>query len=186
MLYEHAYHVDTEEGSAMNRGMMVRRMLAVFVIGVMVLAGVASGQSLTVQVSKKEGIGAFITDAKGMALYIFKKDMPGGASAPGRALKNGRSFTARTSRRPSASRPRTSARSPAMTAGSRRRTRGCRCIIFPVTRTPATRTARASITSGMLLFREVHMPRAKSSLSCGHCFETVSGNQGAGTKTRRK
>ena len=61
----------------MNRGMMVRRMLAVFVIGVMVLAGVASGQSLTVQVSKKEGIGAFITDAKGMALYIFKKDMPG-------------------------------------------------------------------------------------------------------------
>lgn len=61
----------------MKRGMMVRRLLAVFVIAGMVLAGVASGQSLTVQVAKKEGIGAFITDAKGMALYIFKKDMPG-------------------------------------------------------------------------------------------------------------
>jgi predicted lipoprotein with Yx(FWY)xxD motif len=61
----------------MIKGKMVRRMLAVFMITGMVLAGTAQGQSLTVQVAKKEGLGAFITDAKGMTLYIFKKDMPG-------------------------------------------------------------------------------------------------------------
>jgi hypothetical protein len=64
-LFDHAFPAaEREEGASMIKGKMVRRMLAVFVIAGMVLAGSASGQSLTVQVAKKEGIGALLTDAK--------------------------------------------------------------------------------------------------------------------------
>jgi predicted lipoprotein with Yx(FWY)xxD motif len=36
-----------------------------------------------VKVAKKDGIGSFLTDAKGMTLYTFKKDSPGKSACEG-------------------------------------------------------------------------------------------------------
>jgi predicted lipoprotein with Yx(FWY)xxD motif len=41
------------------------------------LAGVALADDHTIKLSEKDGVGKFITDSKGMTLYIFKKDSPG-------------------------------------------------------------------------------------------------------------
>ena len=41
------------------------------------LAGVALADNHAIKLSEKEGVGKFFTDAKGMTLYIFKKDSPG-------------------------------------------------------------------------------------------------------------
>jgi predicted lipoprotein with Yx(FWY)xxD motif len=37
----------------------------------------------TVKVAKKEGVGSYLTDAKGMSLYVFKKDTPGKSACAG-------------------------------------------------------------------------------------------------------
>ena len=39
-----------------------------------------------VKVSSKEGIGKFLTDARGMTLYTFKKDAPGASHCAGECL----------------------------------------------------------------------------------------------------
>jgi predicted lipoprotein with Yx(FWY)xxD motif len=36
-----------------------------------------------VKVAKKEGVGSYLTDTKGMALYVFKKDTPGKSACAG-------------------------------------------------------------------------------------------------------
>ena len=41
------------------------------------LAGTALADSHAIKVSEKAGVGKFLTDTKGMTLYIFKKDSPG-------------------------------------------------------------------------------------------------------------
>jgi len=41
------------------------------------LAGVASADNHAIKLSEKDGVGKYFTDAKGMTLYIFKKDSPG-------------------------------------------------------------------------------------------------------------
>jgi len=41
------------------------------------LAGVALADNHAVKLTEKDGMGKFLTDAKGMTLYIFKKDSPG-------------------------------------------------------------------------------------------------------------
>lgn len=41
------------------------------------LAGTALADGHAVKVSEKVGVGKFLTDTKGMTLYIFKKDSPG-------------------------------------------------------------------------------------------------------------
>ena len=41
------------------------------------LAGTALANSHAIKVSEKAGVGKFLTDSKGMTLYIFKKDSPG-------------------------------------------------------------------------------------------------------------
>jgi predicted lipoprotein with Yx(FWY)xxD motif len=39
-----------------------------------------------VKVASKEGVGKFLTDAKGMTLYTFKKDAPGTSNCAGECL----------------------------------------------------------------------------------------------------
>ncbi|MGZ8474528.1 MAG: COG4315 family predicted lipoprotein [Candidatus Deferrimicrobiaceae bacterium] len=41
------------------------------------LAGVAFADNHAVKLTQKDGVGKFLTDAKGMTLYIFKRDSPG-------------------------------------------------------------------------------------------------------------
>jgi len=41
------------------------------------LAGTALADNHAIKLSEKDGVGKFFTDAKGMTLYIFKKDSPG-------------------------------------------------------------------------------------------------------------
>jgi len=39
-----------------------------------------------VKVASKEGVGKFLTDGKGMTLYVFKKDAPGTSNCAGECL----------------------------------------------------------------------------------------------------
>ena len=47
------------------------------------LAGVALADHHAVKLSEKDGVGKYLTDAKGMTLYLFKKDSPGKSSCAG-------------------------------------------------------------------------------------------------------
>lgn len=40
-------------------------------------AGTAAANDHAVKITKKEGVGSYLTDRAGKALYTFKKDMPG-------------------------------------------------------------------------------------------------------------
>ena len=46
-----------------------------FVAGALLCASLASAATLNIKV--KDGLGSYLTDEKGMALYLFKKDSPG-------------------------------------------------------------------------------------------------------------
>jgi predicted lipoprotein with Yx(FWY)xxD motif len=43
--------------------------------------------STAVQVKKKEGVGSYLADSKGMTLYYFKKDAPGKSTCTGPCLE---------------------------------------------------------------------------------------------------
>ena len=49
----------------------------------LVLAGIASADHHAIKVSEEAKIGKFLVDAKGMTLYIFKKDSPGKSACAG-------------------------------------------------------------------------------------------------------
>lgn len=51
--------------------------LFVVIVGVLVTAGLVFGAHHAVGVAKKDGVGSYLTDIKGMTLYYFKKDSPG-------------------------------------------------------------------------------------------------------------
>ncbi len=53
-----------------------------------VFAGVALADMHAVKVSEKGGLGKFLVDAKGMTLYLFKKDSPGKSACAGPCLEN--------------------------------------------------------------------------------------------------
>ena len=57
----------------MRKRSVVYAMCAVLFLA---LAGAASAAHHEVKLSEKGGIGKYFTDAKGMTLYIFKKDSP--------------------------------------------------------------------------------------------------------------
>jgi predicted lipoprotein with Yx(FWY)xxD motif len=57
--------------------------IAATVIVVLGTLGTALADHHAVKVAKKDGIGSYLTDAKGMALYIFKKDSPGKSACEG-------------------------------------------------------------------------------------------------------
>ena len=50
---------------------------AMCVVLSLALAGVALADHHAIKLSEKDGMGKFFADAKGMTLYIFKKDSPG-------------------------------------------------------------------------------------------------------------
>jgi predicted lipoprotein with Yx(FWY)xxD motif len=58
------------------------------VIVAFVLSGVAFAEHHAVKVAKKEGIGNYLTDIKGMTLYTFKKDTPGKSVCEGPCVDN--------------------------------------------------------------------------------------------------
>ncbi len=60
------------------------------VLAVVVVAFLAGGIALAdhhaVKVAKKDGVGSYLTDIKGMTLYSFKKDTPGKSACEGECL----------------------------------------------------------------------------------------------------
>lgn len=63
---------------------MKRIMGPVLVLAVVALtAGPALAEHHAVKIAKKDGVGSFLTDTKGMALYWFKKDTAGKSACAG-------------------------------------------------------------------------------------------------------
>ena len=58
----------------MRKGVLVYAMCAVLSLA---FAGAAFADHHAIKVSAKDGVGKFFTDARGMTLYVFKKDSPG-------------------------------------------------------------------------------------------------------------
>ncbi len=54
-----------------------------FLTGLLLTGAVAMADHHAVKVSKKEGIGSFLVDIKGVTLYYFKKDTPGKSACEG-------------------------------------------------------------------------------------------------------
>jgi predicted lipoprotein with Yx(FWY)xxD motif len=66
----------------------MHRFVALAVAAVMLLAaGPALADHHAVKISKKDGVGSFLTDTKGMTLYTFKKDMPGMSHCDGACVE---------------------------------------------------------------------------------------------------
>lgn len=60
-------------------------VLAVVVVSFLA-GGIALAEHHAVKAAKKEGIGSYLTDIKGMTLYYFKKDTPGKSACEGECL----------------------------------------------------------------------------------------------------
>ena len=54
-----------------------------FAVLALLTAQVASADHHVVKVAKKDAVGSYLTDAKGMTLYVFKKDAPGKSACAG-------------------------------------------------------------------------------------------------------
>ena len=68
----------------MSRNLFFKMWL---VFGIMILSvGSVAAQQPTVQLQQKEGLGAYLTDGKGMTLYYFAKDTPGKSVCKGDCL----------------------------------------------------------------------------------------------------
>jgi predicted lipoprotein with Yx(FWY)xxD motif len=66
-----------------------QRLASLAVAATLLLAaGPALANHHAVKVTKKDGIGTFLTDAKGMTLYTFKNDMPGMSHCEGGCVDN--------------------------------------------------------------------------------------------------
>jgi predicted lipoprotein with Yx(FWY)xxD motif len=68
----------------------MKNLVKFAVLAVVVVAFLAGGIALAehhaVKVAKKDGIGSYLTDIKGMTLYNFKKDTPGMSACEGDCL----------------------------------------------------------------------------------------------------
>lgn len=60
--------------------------LAATMAVVFMFAGTAWADHHVVKVAKNDKVGSFLTDAKGMTLYVFKKDSPGKSACAGDCL----------------------------------------------------------------------------------------------------
>ena len=56
------------------------------VIAAFLAGGIALAEHHAVKVAKKDGVGSYLTDIKGMTLYNFKKDTPGKSACEGECL----------------------------------------------------------------------------------------------------
>jgi predicted lipoprotein with Yx(FWY)xxD motif len=70
----------------MSKGSIVRLVSACALAGALV--GTARADHHVVKVAKSDKAGAYLTDAKGMALYIFKKDSAGKSACAGPCVEN--------------------------------------------------------------------------------------------------
>ena len=52
-------------------------MYAICAVLSLALAGAAFADNYAIRLSEKAGVGKFLTDSKGMTLYVFRKDSPG-------------------------------------------------------------------------------------------------------------
>ena len=67
----------------MRKRAVMYAMYAMCAVLSLALAGVALADNHAVKLAEKDGVGKFITDAKGRTLYIFKKDSPGKSACAG-------------------------------------------------------------------------------------------------------
>ena len=58
------------------------------VVASFLAGGIALANHHAVKVAKKDGVGSYLTDIKGMTLYNFKKDTPGKSACEGGCLAN--------------------------------------------------------------------------------------------------
>jgi len=58
----------------------------VVVVVAFLAVGIALADHHAVKVAKKDGVGSFLTDIKGMTLYIFKKDTAGKSACEGECV----------------------------------------------------------------------------------------------------
>ncbi|TLM65892.1 MAG: hypothetical protein FDZ69_07990 [Deltaproteobacteria bacterium] len=61
----------------------MKALTALFVAALLLLPAAAFANHHAVKIAKKDGIGAYLTDAEGKTLYWFKKDAPGQSSCAG-------------------------------------------------------------------------------------------------------
>jgi predicted lipoprotein with Yx(FWY)xxD motif len=62
-------------------------LLFAFTAAFMLAGGAVLADHHAVKVAEKEGVGRFLTDAKGMTLYVFKMDSPGKSACEGGCLE---------------------------------------------------------------------------------------------------
>ena len=60
-----------------------RLAASIAIVLALALAGGARADQSTVKIAKKEKVGTYLADAKGMALYVFKKDSSGKSACAG-------------------------------------------------------------------------------------------------------
>jgi predicted lipoprotein with Yx(FWY)xxD motif len=63
----------------------MRRLMLIGIVALIAVAwmGIAQADNHAVKVAEKEGLGKYLTDAKGMTLYWYKKDAPGKSACVG-------------------------------------------------------------------------------------------------------
>lgn len=67
----------------------IERLASLAVAATLLLAaGPALADHHAVKVEKKDGIGSYLADAKGMTLYTFKSDMPGMSHCEGACVES--------------------------------------------------------------------------------------------------
>jgi predicted lipoprotein with Yx(FWY)xxD motif len=66
----------------------IERLASLFLaLAALLVASPALADNHAVKVAKKDGIGSFLADAKGMTLYTFKNDMPGMSHCEGACVE---------------------------------------------------------------------------------------------------
>lgn len=75
--------------------MKARKILALFTsVALSAVIFVAYAAAATVEIKSKEGVGTYLTDEKGMTLYLFKKDSMGKSACAGPCVEKWPLFSA--------------------------------------------------------------------------------------------
>jgi predicted lipoprotein with Yx(FWY)xxD motif len=61
--------------------------IAAALLAMLVFAGAAFAEHHAVKIAKKDGVGNYLVDIKGMTLYLFKMDTPGKSACEGGCLE---------------------------------------------------------------------------------------------------
>ena len=63
-------------------------VLPAMFIAILFVTGTAFADHHAVKIAKKDGVGSYLTDIKGMTLYTFKNDTPGKSACEGPCVDN--------------------------------------------------------------------------------------------------